>query len=74
MASNIAFYDDDGQPIGIGETVCIQFIVDGASRVKPDDPYLTVRLHLKHSPCGMKYKIDSSQEIHTVPSCIVARE
>lgn len=73
MSSEIIFYDNDGQPVGLGEEVSIQFIVIGASLVKPDDPFPTVRLKLKHSPQGMKFKIDNNQEISTAPACILTK-
>jgi len=73
VATNILFYDNDGQPVGLGEQVHIEFIVIGARKIKDDDPYLTVTLKLKHNPEGMKFKIDSGSELHTAPSNIIVR-
>lgn len=57
-----AFWDADGQPVALGDEVCIQFIVVASAREKDKDRYPTVQLKLKREvPVGYKVKVDAGQ-------------
>lgn len=58
-----AFWDADGQPVALGDEVCIQFIVTSSARTDPTkDKFPTVGLKLKRElPEGYKLKIDGTK-------------
>jgi hypothetical protein len=66
------FFDDDGQPVDIGNEVCIQMIVLSVAFDKPTDKFPTITMRLKHPTQGQKFKV-SVDDIITAPSCIVAK-
>lgn len=72
MAHGVGFFDNDGSPVSIGDTVLIPCEVVSVEQEKVTDKFFTVTIRLKHNIQGMKCKIDGNTGI--VPSCVLTKD